>query len=278
MDTLFLILFLLIFVQVFFISIKSKEIKYQQTLSEISELMDYIERGESSLTDSDGKNALMIACSTQLYAKDDDEEGIVDLVKKAQLLGFDLNLRCPKDGKTTLHYALITSGNKAVVAELIRAGAEVNSKDTTGRTTLFDAVKSNLSAYKLVVDRTGDVNHQDDYGVTPLMIAAYQMRIDIIEDLLERRADVKLRNNAGETTYDVAKKYMGQHIRVSIESNREGEMGKASIITTQTDILADQEHNHMVRECVRHLECLVKNEEYILKKFKKAFFNTGKAK
>lgn len=277
MDTLFLILLVLIFVQVFFISIKTKEIKYQQTLSEISELMDYIERGASSLTDGDGKNALMIACSTQLYVKD-DEEGIVDLIKKAELLGFDLNLRCSKDGKTTLHYALIMSGNKAVVAELIRAGAEVNSKDATGRTTLFEAVKSNLSAYKLVVDRTEDVNHQDDYGVPPLMIAAYQMRIDIIEDLLERRADVKLRNKAGETTYDVAKKYMGQHIRISIESNREGEMGKASIITTQADILADQEHNHMVRECVRHLECLVKNEEYVLKKFKKPFFNTGKAK
>ena len=231
------------------------------------ELLMYADSKQYDLTNAEGLNVLMIACVSNYF----------DVVKIALNKGFNLNERSLSKGKTPLMYA-VRNGEDCSIAEfLVESGADVNVVDNQGRTVLFDAIKRRREVfYDLIINDIQNVNHRDKFGVTPLMIAAYEMNIDKINKLLDRGADAKIENKASENTYDIARKYMHTHIRVVIESKNDDE-GSAHNTTTSKDVLNAQKHNHEVRELVRRLECLVTDREYKYKKFKRPFFKTGKA-
>ena len=44
----------------------------------------------------------------------------------------------------------------------------------------------------------------DDYGVTPLILAAKWDKIEVVKELLKAGANKKLKENSGETAYDRA--------------------------------------------------------------------------
>jgi ankyrin repeat protein len=255
---------------------KSKKNNHIGELSQVNELMGYIDRKELSLTDASGKNAFHIACSSHFYTKK-GEFGFEDVVKNAIESGIDINIQNVADGKTGLMYALNNKDDYNIVKLLLEAGVDVNITDHKGRIALFDSIKT-MKYYDDIVSKTYDINHQDQYGVTALMIAAYQMHFKVIDDLLDRHTNVHLRNAMGQSAYDIAKKYMNRHIRVSTETDMPEEGGKNNNITTSKDVLEDQKHNHSVREMVRKLECYENGEAYVPKKFKRPFFGTKKAR
>ncbi|MCK8817552.1 SUMF1/EgtB/PvdO family nonheme iron enzyme [Natroniella sulfidigena] len=53
----------------------------------------------------------------------------------------------------------------------------------------------------------GSVNIKDEYGNTPLMVAAARGNAGFVRFLIEKGADVNLTNNKGETALQLAKKY-----------------------------------------------------------------------
>lgn len=275
MDYLFVLLIIITLIQVFLTARKYKKISHIGDLSQVNELMGYIDRKELSLSDESGKNAFHIACSSHFYTKK-GEFGFEDVVENAINSGININIQNKADGKTGLMYAICNSNNNNIVNRLLKAGADVNIEDKTGRIALFDSIK-NPKYYDEIVGLTSDINHQDQYGVSALMIAAYEMNSKIINDLLDRHVNVQLRNASGESAYDIAKKYISRHIRVAIESNVPEEGGKNNNITTKKDVLEAQKHNHAVREMVRKLECYENGDNYTPKKFKRPFFNTVKA-
>lgn len=275
MDYIILILIILAFIQGFLIIRKLKKISHKEDLAKVNELMGYIDRGEFDLTDDDGKNPLMIACSSHFYKNKDYEFTYNDVVKNAILKGINVNQKCLKEGKTALVYAIKNTKGHETVKLLLNAGADANIVDNNGRTALFDAIK--YGKYNLIKDKVSNVNHKNNYGITPLMVAAYNMKFDVIDDLLDRGANAKSKNVAGENSFDVAVKNMRKHIRIVIESENLDEGGKPANITTSKDVLNAQKHNHKVREMVRKLECIVNDIEYKPKKFKRPFLNTSKA-
>lgn len=278
MEFILLILILLMIAQIFLVVKKGNSISHLDDLSKINELMLYVDKRQVNMTNEKGMNALMIACANSFYTKK-GEFGYFDVVKKAITSGFDLDAKSLSSGKTPLMYAIRNQDGLEMAKYLLDAGANPNTIDNNARTVLFDAIKRrDKQFYDLIINKISNVNHSDSYGVNTLMIATYHMKIEIIEDLLDRGADAKLCNKAGQNSYDIASQYMPNHIKIAIESDTSGETGKAKNITSSEDVLAAQKHNHDIREMVRRLKCLVDDEIYEYKKFKRPFLNNKKAR
>ena len=80
------------------------------------------------------------------------------------------------------------------LAELIELGADVNAKDNSGKTPLFDC--KNTETAELLISKGVDVNARDDIGRTPLFGCR---NTELAELLISKGADVNARDNDGKT-------------------------------------------------------------------------------
>ena len=91
-----------------------------------------------------------------------------------------------------------------LIDTLIKAGADVNVKSGTG-VTLLHYVAHNVSDEKaeffakILLSHDANLNVQDDYGFTPLHIAAQKNKSELIKFFLDNNADVNLRGNFGSS-------------------------------------------------------------------------------
>jgi ankyrin repeat protein len=102
----------------------------------------------------------------------------------------------PADG----FYAAIRTGDNARLQALIKAGADVNTKDRRGGATplMHAAAIGSLESLKLLIDNGADVNAKSTGGATALMWAATDLTK--VRLLLDRRADVNAASESGRTT------------------------------------------------------------------------------
>ena len=111
--------------------------------------------------------------------------------------------------KSALHCAAAT-GNLALTKSLLDLGADINIKDDASNTPLFSAsgpvrynskrneVTNNLELVKLLIDRGADINAGGVAG-TPLIAAIQAHSFEILDYLLEKGANVKVKNKEGMT-------------------------------------------------------------------------------
>ena len=86
------------------------------------------------------------------------------------------------------------NGSAVMLEKLIEAGAEANSRTSTGATALMMATMSgSVEAVEILLDNGAFVNKREKKnGQTPLMFAAWQNRPDVIRLLVERGAHIGL--------------------------------------------------------------------------------------
>ncbi|MDR3709536.1 MAG: ankyrin repeat domain-containing protein [Capsulimonadaceae bacterium] len=140
---------------------------------------------------SSDRNALMAAA----------ERGRTDLV--SMLLLHKARVTCLTSlGETPLLLAA-RAGCAACVVSLINAGSDIGAADKFGQTPLAAAIGAwprgaSLSAFAQLASRM-NINLADRQGRTPLMLAAYNERPDLLTVLLAHAANLAARDPAGRS-------------------------------------------------------------------------------
>jgi ankyrin repeat protein len=107
---------------------------------------------------------------------------------------------------TDFDRALISNDRPAIVRMLDEEPGLVNQRDDKGRTPIDLAVsRSSPEVVELLIQRGADINKRDEvYGSTPLRQVVARDRKEIAEVLLRHGVDIAMKNNAGETAYELA--------------------------------------------------------------------------
>jgi ankyrin repeat protein len=81
---------------------------------------------------------------------------------------------------------------------LIDAKADVNAQNIYGRTPLMNSVE-NLEVAKLLIENGADLAKRDEKGSTALHMACEEGEVDVVQLLIDAKADVNAQNNDGRT-------------------------------------------------------------------------------
>jgi ankyrin repeat protein len=117
----------------------------------------------------------------------------------------DVDVRRGSDGGTPLMYTA-QNGHAACAERLLRAGAAVNEKQAEGSAALHYCCRHGHTAVgSLLLRAKGvDVNIERSDGITPLMVAAFNDRADLVAALIKARVDASKRSAAGLSALDYA--------------------------------------------------------------------------
>lgn len=131
------------------------------------------------------------------------QKGDVEAGKHLLQCGANIEITSTKkvDGVTALHLAA-RNGHEDFVKLLLDNGANVNSISSTGSrvTPLHEAAfDGHVDVAKLLINHDAAVDAKDRHNFTPLMYASTQGNSAMVELLLQKKADLYLQNNNGET-------------------------------------------------------------------------------
>jgi CubicO group peptidase (beta-lactamase class C family) len=102
-----------------------------------------------------------------------------------------------------LHLAVL-QGNLDAVNQNIEAGTDLNKKDQFGSTPLIVAATfGKTEIAKALINAGADLNIADKNESTPLIIASFLGRTQIVKLLIDKGADKYVRNNDGSTAFDI---------------------------------------------------------------------------
>ncbi len=138
------------------------------------------------------------------------KHGHLDIVKKAIKTGADVNAT-DRSGNPILITAYkhvysnmpsIFASNKIhlesikepieIIQQLIKAGANINATDKSGRTILILASENgHLDIIKKLINSGADVNATDEYGWTALVCSSYNGHREIVKELIKAGANIK---------------------------------------------------------------------------------------
>jgi ankyrin repeat protein len=118
---------------------------------------------------------------------------VAALLRAGVLMAADSNGRCP------IHLAA-GNGHIQCVAELLAAGADVNSCDESGMAPLhWVANRGGVALAEVLINAGADVNKRNKDGWSPLHWAARAGRSDVSQMLLAAGADACACNHLGRT-------------------------------------------------------------------------------
>lgn len=127
-----------------------------------------------------------------------------DMVHVLIKAGADVNTQ-DRTGKTALHWAAEANDHHECVKALLSNEADISILSHNKRTALHHAAANgfvlNLS---LLINAGADPNAQDNQDQTPLILAAEGKYLDCLKELVSFGADLNLTDDKGNTALDIA--------------------------------------------------------------------------
>lgn len=106
-----------------------------------------------------------------------------------------------------LHYNA-KSGNIAGIQKLLESGDSIEKRDQSGNTPLIVAAFSNKpEMVEYLCKKGANVNAQNNDRVTALISAAYYDLLDVAKVLVKYNPDKKIKDKYGNTALDYAEQY-----------------------------------------------------------------------
>ena len=189
----------------------------------------------------------LVENSADVEAKNDYEQTALDIAigyKKTEIVEFLKNAKLEKGFKEEKNmseqelFKAIRINDIKTVKELIEGGVNVNARDIDNNPALIKAIScNNLEMIELLVQNKANVEIVDDYGMTLLHIACkYGSDLKIIRYLVEAGISVYAINYINETSLDIAKRCERLEIIQYLESIEQAKP-MLSIINEKLDIL-----------------------------------------
>ena len=103
---------------------------------------------------------------------------------------------------------IVTDGDAKLVSEMIESGAipDINKMSPAGLTALHQsAIDGNIECARTLIKNGAKVNCMDCEGWTPLHASAMTNNVELCKFLLESGANAKMKNDDGQTAYDITK-------------------------------------------------------------------------
>jgi cytohesin len=119
-----------------------------------------------------------------------------------------------KGGNNLLHHA-VDGGNPDLLALLLeQEGININlARDVYGSTPLIMAARdNNVAMVEQLINAGADLEIGDDWGDTPVNIAAYRGSLEALQLLIERGAAIEVVNTNGNTALDHARNQSHEEI------------------------------------------------------------------
>jgi ankyrin repeat protein len=173
---------------------------YEDTLiaarnDDSAKVIQFLQRGvDINTADEHGTTLLM-------YAARNGNESLLD-----HLLNNDAKpLIKNKYGDDALMFAAL-QGHAGCVAKLLAAGVKPDTEIPAWTPLIYAAFSGHGTIAKYLLDKGARVDARTPNGLTALMVAARNNRLDIVRLLLDHKADPKLKNSAEDTALDIALK------------------------------------------------------------------------
>ena len=148
--------------------------------------------------------------------------GDISMILRFLDKGDDINM-LDSQGNNALMIAVLNKQRESV-RTLIKRDANVNLRNQDGKSALWYSVESgDLPITKLLLDAGAEVNVQDnEFGQTPIFIAAQKNYTDLVSLLVAHRADANIKDIHGETAIpkDATTHNEAQKLLVALESLR----------------------------------------------------------
>jgi ankyrin repeat protein len=160
------------------------------------------------------------------------------------------------DDETALFRAS-TRGFPEIVEKLLKRHADVNMTNSKGWTALHAAMDSmdRVDIIKLLLESKADPNIKNDYGSTPIVLAAQDGRTDVVHLLLQAGADPMARNSSGSTSlHRAAGDGHLDTVKLLVEEGAADCNYKKSDGSTALYMAAKYGHTSTVRYLIRHTE------------------------
>ncbi|KAJ8013966.1 hypothetical protein DPEC_G00035340 [Dallia pectoralis] len=175
-----------------------------------------VENGaDVNITNGSGKDSLMLACFA----------GHLDIVKYLRRFGASWQSR-DMGGCSPLHWA-VDGGHLDVIAYMIQDGCELEVRDSVSHWTPLmrvSAVSGNPAVASLLIKAGADVNTKDKDGKTPLMVAVLNNQEELVQLFLDSGADHDVKNEFGSGAAEMAKAFGRENIISLLEGQKRREM------------------------------------------------------
>jgi predicted nucleic-acid-binding protein len=139
-------------------------------------------------------------------------ESNLEEIQQALNLGEDVNSKL-KDGSNVLQLAVWSAKSlesiKPILDILVERGIDVDNTNQMGHTALHAAaVGEKIDFIEYLIAKGANVNAVDSDETTPIMLAAWKGNLEVVRFLVEKgKADVNLKNKIGLGIVDYAQKH-----------------------------------------------------------------------